>query len=200
MSITLPDQLIPLKIADNWLCYYVNAEGKKPSVNPATGRGENAANIYARYVDAAQAVQQYRLGGVGIHTGKLHNPTYDGTVLVGIDLDGVVLEDGSLTAEAEAIVHKLNSYTEYSPSGKGLHILCFASQEAVEGLQQSKSTDKAIEFYSAGGYLTVTGKPYGIPREIAKRDAELKQLHAEHFKPMNEETIPPVVMHHDHAA
>ncbi len=41
---------------------------------------------------------------------------------MGIDLDHVIADNGSLSEEAEEIVTMLDSYTEYSPSGKGLHI------------------------------------------------------------------------------
>ena len=40
-----------------------------------------------------------------------------------LTLDHVVAEDSTASAEAVEIVAMLNSYTEYSPSGKGLHIL-----------------------------------------------------------------------------
>ena len=36
------------------------------------------------------------------------------------------VEDGNLKAEAIDIVATMNSYTEYSPSKTGLHILCYA--------------------------------------------------------------------------
>ena len=42
----------------------------------------------------------------------------------GIDLDHVVNDNWELEPFAEEIVTLMNSYTEYSPSGKGLHILC----------------------------------------------------------------------------
>ena len=42
---------------------------------------------------------------------------------VGIDLDDCVDEDGTIDRWAQAIVDQLDSYTEYSPSGTGLHII-----------------------------------------------------------------------------
>ena len=48
-----------------------------------------------------------------------------GTLRVsGIDFDNVIHEDGTLEPFAEEIVGIMDNYTEYSPSGTGLHILC----------------------------------------------------------------------------
>ena len=59
--------------------------------------------------------------GLGFEFGNFSS----GTLRVsGIDLDHVIREDGTLEEFAAEIVEQMNSYTEYSPSGTGLHILC----------------------------------------------------------------------------
>ncbi len=44
--------------------------------------------------------------------------------ITGIDLDNVIREDGTLEPFALEIINLMNSYTEISPSGTGIHILC----------------------------------------------------------------------------
>lgn len=71
--------------------------------------------------------------------------------LIMFDLDGVVNpsnpdKDGkrTMTAEAAEIVKKLNSYTEISASGKGLHIVCFG--ELPEDATSKKAYNKHDAF------------------------------------------------------
>ena len=58
--------------------------------------------------------------GIGIQFGLEASDNFG---LSGIDLDHVVCADGTLEPFAEEIVQSMNSYTEYSPSGTGLHVL-----------------------------------------------------------------------------
>jgi putative DNA primase/helicase len=51
---------------------------------------------------------------------------FDGNGIYGVDMDHVLDGDGMLTPEAREVVGSLNSYTEISPSGSGLHIFVFA--------------------------------------------------------------------------
>ena len=59
--------------------------------------------------------------GLGFEFGNFHAETLR---VSGIDLDHVVREDGTLESFAAKIVKLMKSYTEYSPSGRGIHILC----------------------------------------------------------------------------
>lgn len=61
-------------------------------------------------------VQPGKVTGVGI--------LFPRTKLIGIDLDEIIdSNSGSMTEEASAIVRICGSYTELSPSGRGLHII-----------------------------------------------------------------------------
>lgn len=72
---------------------------------------------------------------------------------VGVDLDHCINEDGTIEPWARAIVDKLNSYTEKSPSGTGIHIF-------IKGkLPRGERKKGAFECYDSGRYLTVTGVP-----------------------------------------
>jgi primase-polymerase (primpol)-like protein len=85
--------------------------------------------------------------------------TYDGIGFVlcsgdpftGIDLDGCRNpKSGEIASWAAEIVCCFGSYTELSPSGKGIHILVRA--KAPGSLKRPR-----IEMYSTERYLTVTG-------------------------------------------
>ena len=111
-----------------------------------------------------------------------HDGGYDGigfefnnNGIVGIDLDHVVLEDGSLSDKAVEIVTILDSYTEYSPSGKGLHIFV-KGDIPVDGRKKS-----FIEMYKAKRYFTMTGKAYGELKPINERHEQVIQIFNKYF-------------------
>lgn len=68
-----------------------------------------------------------------------------------IDLDAT--EDPELQAKQQAIETAFNSYSEISPSGKGLHIW-------LKGTVPSGRRRGPIEVYSTGRYMTMTGQTY----------------------------------------
>lgn len=75
-----------------------------------------------------------------------------------IDLDGALNADGTLTEGAAAIVaHYPRSYIEVSPSGRGLHIWGLAPEQ--RGFRRTWR-GQAVEFYSQGRYITVTGQVF----------------------------------------
>lgn len=95
----------------------------------------------------------------------------------GVDLDGVIDENGNLAPIAARIVEVLDTYTEISPSGRGLHCLLYCEDLLRAGRNFGKQftldaagriTNEAgkryeveVYFYTNGGrYFTVTGKVY----------------------------------------
>lgn len=95
----------------------------------------------------------------------------------GIDLDGCIdAETGTLAAWAQAIVAQLGSYTEYSPSGSGVHIIVRA-RAPLGGNRRG-----GIEIYDRARYFTVTARPF--PRaaeEITAAQPALDALHRDVF-------------------
>lgn len=98
--------------------------------------------------------------------------------LVFIDLDHVIdMETGEVDPEAIEVVDMLNSYTEISPSGTGLHIF-------VRGnIPRNGKKRNEREMYKAARYATMTGIPFGDPRPLAAEDRtkELAKLWARWF-------------------
>ncbi len=146
---------------------WVVRRGKVP-VNPRTGDGAKAGqpDTWGTFEEAVQASAGY--DGIGF---EFHN-----NGIVGVDLDHVIdAEAGAVDPAALEAVNRLNSYTEYSPSGTGLHIYV-RGKIPVDGRKGG-----AREMYQAKRYFTVTGKPFGDVRPLADRSKEIAELFAEWF-------------------
>lgn len=102
-----------LRSISNHYIYNVCYRNKVP-FNPATGKAAKAGQVdtWVRFEDAVNASGNY--DGIGFE--------FNNNGIVGIDLDKVIGEDGTLSTKAAEIVSMLDSCIEYSPSGKGLHI------------------------------------------------------------------------------
>ena len=154
-----------LKTLSQWVGY----TAKKVPMCPHTG-GAAASNNPDTWGTASQAwgaKKRYGWAGIGyVFT--------IGAGVVGVDLDDCFEGEGSarrLTDTARQIVQMLNSYTELSPSGNGLHILaCGAIPHSIK--------QPGFEMYDELRYFTVTGWIYGEARNIEDRPDELNALHA----------------------
>lgn len=90
--------------------------------------------------------------------------------LVAWDLDRVIdPKDGSLVGWAERLVEELDSYTEVTPSGEGLRIICRGTIPK-QGKKVSMSGNSILECYTNARYVTITGMVYGMRDKIEMRD------------------------------
>jgi len=93
---------------------------------------------------------------------------------VGVDLDKCRTLDGGLTSFALESNEALASYTEISPSGTGLHIICRGS------LPAAMKTDR-IEMYDRGRFFCFTGQQLeGGPDTIEPAGEALRALYEAH--------------------
>src|SRR5215471_8012099 len=103
---------------------------------------------------------------------------------VGIDLDNCRQEESQEPWAAE-IIHELDSYSELSPSSRGIHV--FVKGELPDGPRQKDfgGEHHGVGLYDAarGRYLTMTGVRIGGNGTIAERTPELKRIHARLFPP-----------------
>ncbi len=158
-----------LKALAQWVGYTAN----KVPMCPHTGGAASSNNpdTWATAAQAWAAKKHYGWAGIGyVFT--------IGAGVIGVDLDDCFDEGGRLSDEARQIVKMLNSYTELSPSGRGLHILaCGTIPHSVK-----KPT---FEMYNELRYFTVTGRQYGMAAvdegyasgNIEDRNTELNALH-----------------------
>ncbi|MFC7070524.1 phage NrS-1 polymerase family protein [Halobaculum lipolyticum] len=95
--------------------------------------------------------------------------------LVGVDLDDCRdLATGALGEEAQRIVSQLDSYTEVSPSGTGVHVI-------IEGdLPDGRNRHGSVEVYDDARFFTVTGTHLSeTPTTVEHRLDELAAVHSE---------------------
>ncbi len=142
----------------------------KVPINPSTGRNADVSDprTWGTLDEATEYAKTGKVEGIGF---IVVSPT------VVIDLDKCRdPETGSITPEAQDIVWQFESYTEVSPSGKGLHII-------VRGEWPTRGNRTlGIEVYASGRFLTFTGNQLpGTPSTIKERSAELAVLYAERF-------------------
>lgn len=95
--------------------------------------------------------------------------------LIGIDLDGMIdPETGVISERCSSIIQACASYTEWSPSGKGVHILCRG-----DGVT-TKSNRIGVEVFVGRQYFTFTGRRWsGAPDTVNALDPSvLRRLEA----------------------
>lgn len=165
----LPDNLIKDGLFCCWRYEERNGRHTKVPYHPETGQGakSNDPRSFVPF-DTAMKATGYDGIGIGIFNG-----------ICAIDLDGCVTDSGYYTETAAEIVHLMHSYTEFSPSGNGLHILFRADGFQYDTKRFYIMNHQAgIEVYVAGStnkYVTVTGKVCE-PYEFGDRSAELQIL------------------------
>lgn len=96
----------------------------------------------------------------------------DGFTYTGIDLDGCIDDNGVQPLDRER-VERLDTYTELSPSGKGLHIIARA-----EPLERSIKFN-GIEIYCTVRFFTFTGRSLSQKQNIKAAPAEVRALFEE---------------------
>lgn len=171
---------ISLKNLKQWCVWkYKDVGGRKTKI-PFMVNGEHASSTDSKTWNDHTVVATYesRFDGIGF--------VFNGGV-AGIDLDNCIKPDGTIKKWAEKIVNFFNSYTEYSPSKKGLHI--FIKTEAdFKGVKRDRITKsgekEGMECYIRGRFFTVTG-------EVYKEQKTLKVIDSEDIKNWIKENFPP---------
>lgn len=150
-----------LKALSTWVGY----TSDKIPMNPRTGRAASSTDpaTWATAPEAWAARRRNAWAGIGyVFT--------IGAGVVGIDLDDCYDDNGKLSDVAGQVVSCLDSYTERSPSGRGLHILACGS--IPHSIKQP-----GFEMYNEARYFTVTGdRLRAYSANIEDRPAELLSL------------------------
>jgi putative DNA primase/helicase len=171
----IPEELKTLK---QWVVW----QGNKIPINPISGNhaASNDPKTWGTFDQAKNYYERCKAQGcMGI--GFMFSPDDPYT---GIDLDKCINpETGEIETWAQEIIEQLDSYTEFSPSGTGVHIL-------VRGELPSGGNRKGqIEMYAHSRYFTVTGNHFRqTPHAIEERDGELKALHTKVFAKTESQT------------
>ena len=148
-----------LKILKRWVCFkIVNRDGKntKIPINAISGKNAkcNDQLTWTNFDVAIRGVEKYNCDGLGFMLG-------DG--VFGIDLDDV---EESVKKE---FIDKINSYTEKSVSGKGIHIICYGK------LPEGRRRKGKFEMYDKDRFFAFTGDAIkNVP--IFNREQEVIEL------------------------
>lgn len=176
----LAGALRPLAELPQWVGWRYQQRGGKQTkapLNPHTGRLASSTNpaTWGTIEQALDFAMRRSAAGVGFVFSS-------GDELAGVDLDDCIDDEGRLAPEAEAIIKRLASYTEISPSGRGVKLFLRGALPEGGGNRKKVAGFGEVEMYDRGRFFTVTGNTLPeAPLAIADRRAELLELHAEIF-------------------
>ena len=132
----------------------------KPPINPSSGFRGNVQDP-KQWTDFDNALRIHE--GGRFHTNGVSVVLHPESELVGLDLDHCI-SDGTFTEEATEIINRVSSYSEISPSGKGVRIFLYGK------LPEKGRRRGSIECYDAGRHLTVTGNHIPDTPKAINRD------------------------------
>ncbi|PFQ42802.1 DNA primase [Bacillus cereus] len=165
-----------LKALPQWILWKFETRNGKQTKVPCQVTGEMAqANNRRTWSTFASTVKFYLEGdydGIGFVFSRQDN-------YIGIDIDKCVV-DGKTNAFATEIIDTLDSYTEFSPSMKGIHIIIKGSlPQSVLGTGR-KNTKHGLEIYSYGRFFTFTGNRENS-NDVYDRTDELAEVFEQYF-------------------
>lgn len=187
------DRMIPQEMKElrQWVGFFrekrQNGKTTKKPVDPHTLTGASSTDpqTWGNFEEALSCIGKECFAGgskgVAEGVGFVFAPPY-----CGIDLDSVIdISTGEVHPDALDIVETMDSYTEISPSGKGLHIIYKGSVhddwKCKRGKVFGDNTD--LEMYQKGRYFTVTGNVFGEHTEIREGDKLAELIQKTYMKP-----------------
>lgn len=156
-----------LRLREQWICWKLEDIGaKKPTkipYNPKTGypANVNEPSHWCSFEEAFNALSMGNYSGLGFVFTEA-DPYFF------IDLDDTEGDQAAYDRQLK-IFKEFNTYSELSPSGKGLHMI--GKGKVPNGRRRS-----FIEVYSSQRYATMTGNVYGSIKDIEERQELLIQL------------------------
>lgn len=154
----VPDELVALPRWVLWRAEQRNGDPKRTKVpyiprDPQRRASTTSPSSWGTFNEALKAYCDRQGDGIGFVL-----TTGDG--FVGIDLDGVLDDDGQLRAdaldgEAGPWVAALGGYVERSPSGRGLHLLGRGQLPTW-----ARNRRGQVEVYANSRFLTITGEVF----------------------------------------
>jgi len=165
-----------LKTHDNFVLWQLEMRDDKPTKVPYSPHGGKAkANDPTTWAPYATCIHALDNGG---HFDGLGFEFSKELGIIGIDLDDCLdSATGEITdPHIERWVSQLNSYTEVSHSGKGLHIFIKGNHSGA------RNRARKIEVYDSGRYFVMTGRHMEVtPCIIEPRQDEFNAFYHEFF-------------------
>ena len=179
-----------LKKHSSWVCWKSrdkNGKKEKVPIDPQSGRpaATNDPCSWATFLRAVEYCKREKdIDGIGFVLSR-RDP------YCGIDIDNCRdPQTGALKPYAQDIIDTLQSYTEVSPSGKGVHIIIEAKL-----LKNTVTSEPKIEIYSENRFFTFTGNVLNGYDKVQKRQTELEEILNKYFrKPSTDDRISPATI------
>jgi len=175
----IPRELV---LSPHWVCWKLEVrpgESKptKPPYNCRTGgyARHDRPSTWVTFEEALAYVAAHpQMDGIG-YVFAADDP------FLGIDLDACIDETGTIKPWAADIVDVLASYTELSPSGRGLHLIVEATWPTDAGhrrrIQGDADAEAKVEVFDRLRYFTITGRRWpGTPGHVAARQTRVDEL------------------------
>ena len=184
----IPDELRQLK---HWCCYKLipdetrQGKYKKTPMNPFTGGNgqSNNTSTWSTFNVAMDAIKKFNFDGLGFYFAN----GYFGVDIDGIDDDITAYKNGDTDNIVYEFINTLQSYSEYSISGKGLHIICKGE------LPKTGRRKGNVEMYSSGRFFCMTGNIAAEYMDINDCTEQIKELHSKYIGGKAETVAKPVV-------
>ena len=156
-----------LKAIPQWVCAL---EGSKCPMKAFEHGAASSSDpdTWSDYETALTAVTAGVYDNVGF--------VFNNNDIVGIDIDTGFDEDGLLSQTAAHILGLCQSYTEYSRSGRGFHVLV-RGHLPFDG----KNNRAGVEIYQTGRYFILTGKSLVFPDEIIENQPAIDKILTTYF-------------------
>ena len=170
---------LEMKKTRRWVGYKVEIrDGKQTKVpyNAILGSfaKSNDPSTWTTFNVAVSGCVKYGFAGIGFMLGKDSSTDIH---YLGIDLDNHGEED--FESIANDFIETLNSYTEYSHSGKGIHIICKGTKPV------GRCRKSNIEMYDNGRFFTMSGNVINNA-PIEDRTEEVQDLWEKYLKDEND--------------
>ena len=166
---------LELKRLSHWVGWkYMQRPGedhkRKVPINAMDGQPakSNDPVTWCDFDTACLGKERFGLDGIGF--------MFSGDGIFGIDIDHCYdPETRELDPAAAEIIETVQSYTELSPSGTGIHILCKGA------LPEGRKRRGAVEMYSTLRYFTVTGNQFGLEYPFSDCTERVAVMHRKYL-------------------
>ena len=171
---------VGLRELDCWAVWIHETNGNGKAVHvPYTPSGKRAsctdATTHSSFAACLEVYANKKLAGLDVATGC---PGPAGYVLAAFDLDDCCDQWGTPSPRALEIIEELDSYTEWSPSGNGIRILCW-SPAGTRGIGKPS---KGFEFFCGNHFASVTGNKYfPVDHSLVRIEADTPQRLCDQF-------------------
>lgn len=172
-----------LKALNNWVCWQATPDEKshsgikKQPINPRTGNmaQSNNPDTWTDFETAVRASENF--SGIGF---MFSNSQYFGVDLDDMSEDIESFKNGKTDNIVAEFVNTLQSYTEYSQSGNGVHIIC--KGVLPEGRRKNKIDNiGGFEMYDTGRFFIMTGNYCSEYADINECTESVKPLHSKYL-------------------